>query len=298
MAAGARSRRAAGHRRFALLAISPAFALLALLSLPPTIGALYLALRNRTLERPHSHWIGFANFTRLGADRRFWNAIHVTIAWELVTVLGTMLVAAGLGVLIFERLRGRARDLVCLSFLLPILLPRISAGLIWRFLYSPLLGIVNLPAHLLHREPVSFLASPRTALCAVAVVDVWQWGLFFAVLVVKSLQTVPRALFEAALLDRASTWQVHAFISLPALRRTLVAMVFVKAVESLRSFDLVYTMTAGGPGVATETLDLYAYQVGIGISGRLSYAAAISVILTLATTLTLSFIWRATRRWV
>lgn len=289
--------RVAERRRFTLLATGPAAVLLLLLSVPPTAGALALAFRDRSLERPRSHWVGFANFARMGADHRFWNAVRVTCAWELVTVIGTMIVASVLGVLMFERLRGRTLDAVSLAFLLPILLPRISAGLIWRFLYSPLLGLVNVPARLLHLRPLAFLTDPSTALPAVAIVDVWQWGLFFAVVVARSLGTLPRAPLEAAFLDRASTWQIHLFISLPALRRTVVALVFVKAVESLRSFDLIYTMTAGGPGIATETLDLYAYQTGIGISGRLSYAAAVSVVLTLATTATLSLVWRGAQRW-
>lgn len=271
--------------------------MLVVLSLPPTVGALLLAFRNRSLERPRSDWVGFANFARMARDQRFWNAVHVTLAWEAMTVLGTMTVAVVLGVLMFERLRGRTLEITLVAFLLPILLPRISAGLIWRFLFSPLLGLVDVPARLLGRAPVAFLAGPHTALGAVAAVDVWQWGLFFAVVVARSLATLPRAPMEAAHLDRATTWQIHLFISLPALRRTALALVFVKAIESLRSFDLIYVMTAGGPGVATETLDLYAYQTGIGISGRLSYAAAISVVLTVTTTVALALVWRRTERW-
>ena len=285
------------HRRFAVLAASPAFLVLTLLSIPPTIGALILALRNRSLEHPNSHWIGFANFTRMWGDRRLWNALEITLSWELVTVIGTMIVAILVGIAMFERLRGRTLDVLCVAFLLPILLPRISAGLIWRYMYSPLMGIINFPLGLLGLPPVAFLSDPHYALYAVATVDIWQWGLFFAVIVLKSLQTLPRSPIEAAYLDHASVWQIHWFISLPALRSTIITMFFVKGVESLRSFDLIYTMTAGGPGIATETLDLYAYQAGIGISGRLSYAAAMSVLLTMLTTIIFSIVWNRTRRW-
>ncbi|WP_428375588.1 carbohydrate ABC transporter permease [Lichenicoccus sp.] len=285
------------QRRFALLAASPAFMVLALLSIPPTVGALVLSLRNMSLERPTSHWVGFANFVRMWGDRRLWNALEITLLWELITVAGTMLVAVLAGIALYERVRGRARDALSVAFLLPILLPRISAGLIWRFMYSPLMGIMNYPMSLLGMRPVAFLSEPHVALYAVAAVDVWQWGLFFAVIVLKSLQTLPRSPIEAAYLDHASVWQIHWFISLPALRGTIITMLFVKGVESLRSFDLIYTMTAGGPGVATETLDLYAYQVGIGISGRLSYAAAMSVLLTIVTTIIFSIVWKRTRRW-
>ncbi len=296
-ASAARRPRYLRHRRFALLAASPAFLVLALLSIPPTFGALILALRNRSLEHPASHWVGLANFARMWVDRRLWNALRITLGWELITVVGTMVVAILAGVAMFERLRGRVLDALCVAFLLPILLPRISAGLIWRFMYSPLMGVLNFPLSLLGLRPVAFLSDPHLALVAVAAVDVWQWGLFFAVIMLKSLQTLPRGPIEAAWLDRASVWQIHWFISLPALRGTIVTMFFVKGVESLRSFDLIYTMTAGGPGIATETLDLYAYQAGIGISGRLSYAAAMSVLLTVVTTIIFSVVWKRTRRW-
>ena len=285
------------QRRLAMLAASPAFLVLALLSIPPTMGALVLALRNMSLERPTSHWVGGANFVRMWSDRRLWNALGITLSWELITVGGTMLVAIVAGIALYEKVRGRTLDALCIAFLLPILLPRISAGLIWRFMYSPLMGITNYPLSLLGLRPVAFLSDPHVALYAVAAVDVWQWGLFFAVIVLKSLQTLPRSPIEAAWLDHASAWQIHWFISLPAMRGTIITMFFVKAVESLRSFDLIYTMTAGGPGIATETLDLYAYQVGIGISGRLSYAAAMSVLLTIVTTIAFSIVWRQTRRW-
>ena len=291
------SKAAAPRSRFATLALGPPLALLVLLSLPPTIGALLLAFRNLSLMSPTSHWVGFANFAQMLTDRRLHNALRISLQWEVVTVAGSMAVAVVLGVLIFERVKGRARELVCLALILPILLPRVSAGLIWRFLYSPLMGIVNYPVQLAGLRPVEYLSRPATALYAVAVVDVWQWGLFFAVIMLKLLETLPASPLEAARLDHASTWGVHWFVSLPMLAAPLTTMVFVKAVESLRSFDLIYTMTNGGPGVATETLDLYAYQTGIGMSGRISYAATMSVLLLILSTLAFSFLWKLSQRW-
>ena len=288
---------AAPRSRFAMLALGPPLALLVLMSLPPTIGALLLAFRNLTLMSPTSRWVGFANFARMLTDHRLHNALQISLLWEVVTVAGSMVVAVLLGVLIFERVGVRARDLVCLALILPILLPRVSAGLIWRFMYSPLMGVVNYPVQLLGLPPVEYLSRPSTALYAVAVVDVWQWGLFFAVIVLKLLETLPASPLEAARLDHASTWGVHWFISLPMLRAPLITMIFIKAVESLRSFDLIYTMTNGGPGIATETLDLYAYQTGIGMSGRISYAAAMSVLLLILSTLAFSFLWKRSQRW-
>jgi len=290
------------HRRgfggcFAILAVAPAFALLALLSLPPTVGAIGLALRNYTLRSQTSRWVGFNNFVRMWSDRRLFNALQVSVVWEIVTVAGTMVVAILLGTVIFERVSRRYRDLICLALILPILLPRVSAGLIWRFMYSPLMGILNYPFTLMNLPPVEFLTRPFLALYAVAVVDIWQWGLFFGVIMLKLLETLPPSPLEAARLDHASTWGVHWFVSLPMLRVALITMTFVKAVESLRSFDLIYTMTGGGPGIATETLDLYAYQQGIAMSGQISYAAAMSVLLLVLSTVAFSVLFKQTQRW-
>ena len=283
--------------RFVLFATVPAFLLLAVLSLPPTVGALMLALRNYTLRSETSRWVGFLNFQRMWEDRRLFNALGVSLIWEIVTVAGCMVVAILLGTLLFERVTRRYRDLICLAMILPILLPRVSAGLIWRFMYSPLMGVLNYPFTLLHLPPVEFLTKPTMALYAVAVVDIWQWGLFFGVIMLKLLETLPSSPLEAARLDHASTWGVHWFVSLPMLRVPLITMTFVKAVESLRSFDLIYTMTAGGPGIATETLDLYAYQKGIAMSGQISYAAAMSVLLLVLSTVVFSALFKQTKRW-
>jgi len=292
-----RSRRRLARGRFAVLALTPALLLLGALSLPPTFGAIGLAFRNSSLLSPTSRWIGFGNFVRMWSDPRFFNSLEVSLVWEIVTVSGAMTVAVLLGVWIYERVTGGARSYICLALILPVLLPRVSAGLIWRFMYSPLIGILNYPLQLAGLQPIEFLTRPSIALYAVAVVDIWQWGLFFAVIFLKLLETLPVSPLEAARLDHATALEVHWFVSLPMLRGPLVAMAFIKAIESLRSFDLVYTMTNGGPGIATETLDLYAYEQGIAISGDISYAAAMAVLLLIVSTIVFFLLWGRAQRW-
>jgi multiple sugar transport system permease protein len=290
-------RRLSSRRRFTALALAPALVMLVALSLPPTIGVIGLAFRNDSLLSPTSRWIGSGNFVLMWGDRRFFNSLEVSIIWEIVTVSGTMILAILLGILIYERVRGELRDIICLALILPILMPRVSAGLIWRFMYSPLMGVVNYPFQLAGLQPIEFLTRPSLALYAVAIVDVWQWSLFFAVIVLKLLESLPAGPLEAARLDRAASWQVHWFVSLPMLRPPLVTMAFVKAIESLRSFDLIYAMTGGGPGIATETLDLYVYQRGFAMSGQISYAAAMSVLLLVVSILAFSVLWKLTQLW-
>lgn len=286
------------RQRFVLATLAPALAVLGSLALVSTAGAVWFSFMNRTLRSPNAEFVGFYNYLRLFQDRRFFNALQISGLWELITVAGTLVLAVLLAVLIHETVRRPAwRNLICFAFLAPVLLPRVAAAFIWRFLYSPSLGLVNWAAQLLGFGPIEFLADPHLALFSVAAVDIWQWGLFFAVILLKLLETLPREPIEAAMLDNARTWQIHAFITLPMLKGPLVSLALVKAVESLRSFDLIFVMTGGGPGTATETLDLYAYQTGINLGGRISYASAMSILLLIVTTLAFTLIWRAERRW-
>ena len=286
------------RQRFILLTLAPALTVLGLLAAVSTAGAVWFSLMNRALGSPDYEFVGFYNYLRLLRDKRFFNALEISLIWELVTVVGTLAVAVLLAILVHETVkRALWRNLICFAFLAPVLLPRVAAAFIWRFLYSPSLGLLNWIAGEAGFGPIEFLANPSLALISVAVVDIWQWSLFFTVILVKLLETMPRDPIEAAMLDNARTWEVHAYVTLPMLKAPLISLVLVKAVESLRSFDLIFVMTGGGPGTATETLDLYAYQSGINLGGRVSYASAMSILLLIATTVAFTLIWRASRKW-
>lgn len=286
------------RQRFILLTLAPALTVLGLLAAVSTAGAVWFSVMNRALGSPEYEFVGLYNYLRLLRDKRFFNALEISLIWELVTVAGTLVAAVLLAVLVHETVkRAFWRNLICFAFLAPVLLPRVAAAFIWRFLYSPSLGLLNWIAGEAGFGPIEFLANPSLALISVAAVDIWQWGLFFTVIIVKLLETMPRDPIEAAMLDNARTWQVHAYVTLPMLKGPLISLALVKAVESLRSFDLIFVMTGGGPGTATETLDLYAYQSGINLGGRVSYASAMSILLLVVTTVAFTLIWRGSRKW-
>ena len=286
------------RRRFVILSLAPAMLVLVSLAVVSTAGALYFSLMNRALRSPDYEFVGLYNYLRLLRDKRFLNSLQISAIWEIVTVAGTLAVAILLAVLVHETVkRPFWRNAICFAFLAPVLLPRVAAAFIWRFLYSPSLGVVNWLLGLGGIGPVEFLADPKIALMSVAVVDIWQWGLFFTVILVKLLETLPRDPIEAAMLDNARAWEIHAYVTLPMLRAPIISLALVKAVESLRSFDLIFVMTGGGPGTSTETLDLYAYQTGINLGGRISYASAMSILLLIVTTVAFTVIWRVGKRY-
>lgn len=284
-------------KRLPAVFVLPSMTVLGVLALVPTLFAITIAMQDRELGQlmPPS-FVWFDNFIQLFSDRRFLNSIKVSLMWELVTVGATMAVAVVLGTLMFERTSPRWRAVLCLLCILPVLLPRVSAAFVWKFAFHPLFGAATYPHRALTGESIDLLADPAMALITVALVDVWQWGLFFAVIVLKLLETLPKQPFEAARLDHASTWEVYALIALPMLRGPLISLTFVKMIESLRAFDLIYVMTRGGPGIATETLDMYAFSQGFIESGRISYASSMAVLMMIATTIAFTYLWKWTRR--
>jgi multiple sugar transport system permease protein len=273
--------------RLPVVFIGPGLLVLAVLALVPTLFAIGISLQDREV------WL--SNYIQLFSDRRFLNSVRVSLVWEVLTVSATMGLAVLLGVLLFQCTTARWRNVLSMLFIVPVLLPRVSAAFVWKFAFHPLFGLLTYPYKAITGEPLDLLASPLTALMTVAFVDVWQWGLFFAVIVLKLLETLPPQPFEAARMDHAKTWEVYAYVALPMLKAPLISLTFVKMVESLRAFDLIYVMTRGGPGISTETLDMYAFSQGFIESGRISYASSMAVLMMVASTVAFTYIWKWTR---
>jgi multiple sugar transport system permease protein len=120
-------------------------------------------------------------------------------------------------------------------------------------------------------------------------------GAVFFVIILKLLETLPPQPFEAAKLDHARTWEIYAYVAIPMLKAPLISLTFVKMIESLRAFDLIYVMTRGGPGITTETLDMYAFSQGFIESGKISYASSMAVLMMIATTVAFTVLWNRVR---
>ncbi len=270
----------------------PTMAILVVLAFVPMFYAIGVSLENRTLSSADAHFVGLRNYLMLFGDTRFLNALWVSLKWELITVSATMIAAIGLGVLMFEAAGPKLRNALSLIFLIPVLLPRVCAAFVWKFAFHPLYGIITYPYRMITGQPLDMLSSPAQALFAVAFVDLWQWGFFFAVIVLKLLEILPQQPLEAARLDYAKPWQIHVYITLPMLRVPLISLMFVKMIESLRSFDLIYVMTRGGPGTSTETLDMYAFSQGFIEAGKISYASSMAVIMMVATVVIFTVVWK------
>ena len=231
---------------FILFCILPSVIILLAVVIFPMIGAINYSLQDKSLRFLNGDYIGLQNYFEMFQDRRFINALKISLYWELITVVGSLILAIFVSIILFEYSKKKYRIFLAIILIMPIMLPKVSAGLIWRFMLSPVMGLINTPLIALNLNPIEYLASPSLALVSVAFVDIWQWGLFFGVILLFLLETLPKDLIEAARIDKVKRWQLHYFITFPMLKGSLITIILIKAIESLRSFDLIYTMTKGG----------------------------------------------------
>lgn len=266
------------------LMITPAIALLLLMTVFPLLYSLYLSLNDWNLARPQYGmvFIGLDNFRQMFRDTYFWQALLRTGYFVLGTVSLEMIVGCALA-LLFESSKKsvmRMRSLL----LFPVMLSPIVVGVIWRILYHPSFGMINLFTQLLGLGTKAWLGDPRTAMLAVIGTEVWQWSPFVMLLVLSGLSGISKEAYEAAAIDGASKWQVFWRVTLPLLAPMLAIAALLRLIDGVRSFDTIYVMTKGGPSNFTETLSFLTYKQGfmffnLGKASALSYILLILVII-------------------
>ncbi|MBN9268254.1 MAG: sugar ABC transporter permease [Hyphomicrobium sp.] len=226
----------------------------------------------------HSRFVGLDNYRKLIGDVEFWNGLYVTFA---LYFLGLALQIAGgiyLAILLFnaKRLSGFMRSL----FISPILLPSAVAGMMWIIILDPSIGLANYLLSLVGLPPSEWIASPVWVIPTIALIDTWHWTPYVALIVLGGLQSLPQNVFEAAQIDGASPARTFWRITLPLLLPTIVTATVLRSVDLLRFFDIIYIMTQGGPGNASNTLNVYGFKIGFEYF-NIGYASAL--MLTLST---------------
>jgi ABC-type sugar transport system permease subunit len=260
--------------RLAGLLVAPALIVLAAVALVPLVATVWESLhlhdlRMPWLERP---FVGLANYVAAAGDRRLREALLHTLGFAAATVL--LELACGLALALAVDALHRGRALAMIIVLLPWALPTVVAALLWQFMFDSQTGVINLIPGL-HRE---WLSDPVAAWVPVVLGDVWKSTPFVALLLLAGLQGIDPSLFEAARLDGAGTWRRFREITLPMLRPALLVALVFRTLDAFRVFDLVYVLTGGGPGTATEVVSVYAFSTLLQ-DLRFGYGAALSVVI-------------------
>jgi multiple sugar transport system permease protein len=278
----ARRFRFLGDRRLAALFITPALALLLFLTIFPLLWALSLSFTNysATSAAPYN-WVGLHNYGSILGDP----AVHERAVTTLVFVGGAVALETLLGFsiayLISRRVRGQG--VLTTLFLLPMMLAPIVVGLFWRFMLDSQFGVVNSILNSLGLGSVLWLSKPQLAMLSLVVVDAWQWTPFIMLISLAGLTAVPKYLYEAAEIDRASEWFRFTRITLPLVWPLLLIGILFRAIDAFRMFDLVFILTGGGPGDTTETLSYSVYKVAfLGFdTGRASAYGLLMVVVVM-----------------
>ncbi|MBW6395891.1 sugar ABC transporter permease [Thermus sp. PS18] len=266
-----------GQRGVAWFLALPGLAVLGGVVGLPLLYALFLSLTGYSFLRPSYDWVGPARYQEAFRDPYFLHALGLTALYVAVTVGLTLVLALILAVLLQQNLPWKGFHYFVVS--LPMLIAPVGVGLIWKMILHPELGILS---YLFGK--VDFFGDARYALFSLALVDVWQQVSFAALVLLAGLRSLPKEPLEAAYVDGATPWQAFLRVTLPLLRPVLVVLLILQTLAEVRTYDLVYVLTRGGPGSATDLVSYYIYRkafLGLDLSGA-SAMGYLLLLLTLA----------------
>jgi len=264
------------HRRRFVWMIAPAIAFVAVMVGFPFAYTLWLSgFAFHFGGAPHA--VGLGNYRTLLADGKFWNGLWTTL-YLYVLALAMQLVLGLYLALLVNRVT-RFRRVVRSVLISPFVLPPVVVGLMWLVILDPSIGAANYVLGLFGLPPSLWLASPGFIIPTVALIDTWQWTPFIALILLAGLQALPGDVFEAAAIDGAHGFALLRRVTLPLLAPSIVTAATLRSVDLLRFFDVIYVTTQGGPGDASDTLNIYGFRQGF-VFLNIGYACALMVALT------------------
>lgn len=275
----------------------PLLLFIVVIAIYPLIFSFRISLFNYHLTDPNQTqtFIGLENYIRAFKDQTVLISIKNTLVFVAGTVSVELLLGLGLALLFSQETK--LAQFIRSFLLIPMALPPLVVGLIWKALYNADFGVIAYYLKALGfnigRGPLGELS---VAMPAVILVDVWQWTPLLMVIFLAGLKSLPEEPFEAAFVDGASRWQSFHYLTLPLLKPTFLIAFLLRTVQSFKVFDIIYATTAGGPGQATTVLNYHIYTVGLTFFD-MGYAAALAnILLLLVTILSIIYIMVMSRR--
>jgi multiple sugar transport system permease protein len=285
---------ASQERRFALGLLAPALVVLFLATTVPLVYLAWSSLWNLNLSMPYlSGFVGLGNYLNMGHDPRFWNSLWLTFVYTTSTVVLQVALGLSLALLVLQIPKGQG--VLRVAAILPIVLAPVVVGLFWRTLIlSPDVGLLDIVTRSLGLGNYDWLGSPDLALISVIAIHTWQWTPFAFLVILASLSTLPPDIYEAARLDRAGAWQRFRYVTWPLIRPAVIVVMIMRMVTALSAFAAIFAATGGGPGSATEILNLYAYRTSFS-ELNIGYGSSLAMVL-MAITLVISYLMFRLRR--
>lgn len=284
------------RQRFMLWLIAPAVAALIFFQIVPIITGANASFRDWSLHDPKMTWVGFKHYLYVLSDGGFIGVVLPnTLAFMTISVATSLVFGLGLALILNQKFPGRA--VLQTILLLPLMVAPVVAAIMIRWMFNDQFGIVNVFLQAIGFAGQPWLAQRWTAFAVILIADVWLWTPWFALLLLAGLQSLPKEPFEAASIDGATRWRVFRYLTLPMLRSVMVVCIVIRGIDAFRTFDIVWTISAGGPARSTELFSIYAYIEAFQAmnfargSAAAMIGAAIIVVLAMV-------VFRLLNRWV
>ena len=254
----------------------------------PLIYTVYLSFTDWTMGTAAPKVVGFSNYKDILTDRRFWAATKNTLVIAFGSVIVETILGIALALLLNRKFKGE--NLVKTLFLLPMVATPIAIGMVWQLIYEPTIGIANYMLKSLGLSPVMWLVQKNSVIPSLILIEVWEWTPMIMLIVLAGLSGISDDLFEAAKMDGANRFQIVQKITLPLIKPTVVVAALLRIIDALKTFDIIYATTKGGPVKASETVNLMAYD-SIFSYFRMGYGASTIVIFLLEIGVCIAFIF-------
>jgi len=279
-----------GQKKVALILVLPTIILFLVMTIYPFAYMIYTSFTNLDLSKTETgKFIGLKNYIEIFQDPLARSSIGFTIMLVVIAVPMEMLLGLGLSYLI----RGLTGEKIMRSLLLiPMMVPAVVGGFGWKMLYNFMFGPINYFLSLFGIQPITWFGKANYAQAAVLIIDIWQWTPFVFLILYAALQALPRDIIDAGKVDGANGWKLFLHIELPLLRPILYVTLLLRVIDVLKTFDIIYMTTYGGPGSATSTWSFYAYKVGVSYGWNIGYGSALSVILLIASILLVNMLMK------
>jgi multiple sugar transport system permease protein len=265
-----------GESLTALFFVLPSLIGFTLFYAVPAVRGVWISFTNWDLLRD-AEFIGIANYVKMMGDAEFWNALKVTVYYVLLNIPLQTVLAMIIAVMMSRLTKSMViRALI----IIPWLMPPVVVGLLWLWLLDPNLGIVNAGLQALGLPKIAFLGLPQYAMPTIAMINIWEYVGYTALLIFAGLQSIPGSVYEAASIDGASENQMFWKVTVPLLRPVLVFVIVTSVIGSFQIFDTIAITTKGGPVNATKVMNWYIYEQAFS-RFNMGYATALSMVLFL-----------------
>ncbi|NEI71977.1 ABC transporter permease subunit [Rhizobium lusitanum] len=254
--------------------VVPALIVIAAVIVFPWVFTLWMSVNQWTLGQSQS-FVGWDNYVRLATDARFWESLWHTVLYTVLSVVGPLIFGT-LAALIFDAnfpLRGFLRGV----FVMPMMATPVAVALVWTMMFHPQLGVLNYLLSLVGIGPQEWIYNQSSVIPSLVLVEVWQWTPLVMLIVLGGLASVPREPYESAEIDGANAWQKFRYLTLPMIAPFLMIAVIIRGIDAIKSFDIIYAMTQGGPGTASETINIYLYNTAFSYYD-IGYGSAMAVV--------------------